>query len=135
VNRVTALARISDESLTIDFAARALQPPASSLEEPPQIVPSELIALVCRHLNLDPSAVMSARRNHSLTYARHIAMYLLRRDLGLTYATIAQMLGKKDHSTVVHACTQLERELPLSPELRADIDAIRSVTHSHHTAA
>ena len=38
-------------------------------------------------------------------------MYLLRQDAGLTYAAIAQLLGKKDHSTVVHACTQLHKEL------------------------
>ncbi len=53
-------------------------------------------------------------------------MYLLRQDSGLTYAAIAQLLGKKDHSTVVHAYRQLQLELDVSPALRADIDAVRS---------
>jgi chromosomal replication initiator protein len=56
-------------------------------------------------------------------------MYLLREDSGLTYSAIAHLLGKKDHSTVVHACTQLLREINVSPSLRADIDAIRASLH------
>ena len=67
------------------------------------------------------------KRSRDLTYARHLAMYLLREDGGLTYSAIAHLMHKKDHSTVVHACTQLNKELAASPALRADIDAIRAV--------
>jgi chromosomal replication initiator protein len=56
-------------------------------------------------------------------------MYLLREDVGLTYSAVAQLLGKKDHSTVVHAYTQLTRELNVSPSLRADVDAVRALLH------
>jgi chromosomal replication initiation ATPase DnaA len=56
-------------------------------------------------------------------------MYLMREDAGLTFSAIAQFLGKKDHSTVVHAYSQLVRELNISPELRADIDAVRAALH------
>jgi chromosomal replication initiator protein len=136
VNRVTAIARISSEPLTIDFAAKALQPvtaaPATD-EQPPQ--PSELLQAVCRHLGIDDAAIMSQRRERSLTYARHITMYLLRHEAGLTYSAIAHLLGKKDHSTVVHAVTQLHKELALSPGLRADIDAIKAALHRSNTAA
>jgi chromosomal replication initiator protein len=53
-------------------------------------------------------------------------MYLLRNDADLTFAAIAQLLGKKDHSTVVHAFRQLEKQLAVSPEARADVDAVRA---------
>jgi chromosomal replication initiator protein len=56
-------------------------------------------------------------------------MFLLRNDGCMTYSSIAQLMNKRDHSTVVHACTQLVHELHVSPELRADIDAIRAVLH------
>jgi chromosomal replication initiator protein len=131
VNRVTAIARISiGETLDIDFAAKALQPVSVTLQnEKPHIAPTELLDAVCRHLDLSPSEITSQKRNRSLTYARHLAMYLLREDGGLTYSAVAQLLGKKDHSTVVHACTQLVRELNISPSLRADVDAVRALLH------
>jgi chromosomal replication initiator protein len=129
VNRVTAIARISiDQPLDIDFTARALQP-VSLQADKPAIAPTDLLEAVCRHLSLSPGEITSQKRNRSLTYARHLAMYLLRQDAGLTYAAIAQLLGKKDHSTVVHACNQLVKELSVSPELRADIDAVRASLH------
>ena len=131
VNRVTAIARISiGQPLDIDFAARALQPVAVTLQnEKPQVAPTELLDAVCRHLNLSPNEITSQKRNRALSYARHLAMYLLREDIGLTYSAVAQLLGKKDHSTVVHAYSQLTRELSLSPSLRADVDAVRALLH------
>jgi chromosomal replication initiator protein len=131
VNRVTAIARISiGQPLDIDFTARALQPVSVTLQsEKTPIAPTQLLDAVCRHLDLSPSEITSQKRNRALTYARHLAMYLLREDAGLTYSAVAQLLGKKDHSTVVHACTQLIRELNVSPSLRADVDAVRASLH------
>jgi chromosomal replication initiator protein len=62
-------------------------------------------------------------------------MYLMRQDAGMTFAAIARLLGKKDHSTVVHACGSIEREIGQSPTLRADLDAIRAIITSDSTAA
>jgi len=136
VNRVTALSRISQEPITIDFAARALQPVAGiPADDPEQTSPTQLLEAVCRHLDVDRDAVSSERRSRDLTYARHIAMYLLREDGGLTYSAIARLMNKKDHSTVVHACSQLNKEITASPQVRADIDAIRAAIRRADPAA
>ena len=126
VNRVAALVRISKEPVTIDFAARALQPLGLQSSSQPQVQPTDLLQAVCRHLELAPDDVRSQSRDRALTYARHVAMYLLRHDGGLTYNAIAGLLNRKDHSTVVHACNQITNELSQSPPVRADIDSIRA---------
>ena len=136
LNRIMALARISDQPVTIDFAAQALQPISPTApQDTPAPEPRNLLRAVCRHLAVAPEGVVSQRRDRTLTYARHIAMYLLREDAGLTYSAIAKVMGKKDHSTVVHACSQLQKQLNLSPPLRADIDAIRADIIASHPAA
>lgn len=136
INRVTALARISPEPLTIDFAAKALQPISPIPGEAPrQLAPAAVLEAVCNQLNIAIADITSGRRNRELTYARHIAMYLMRQDSCMTYAAIARLMGKKDHSTIVHACGQLEKEICQSPNLRADIDAIRTAIHTDTTAA
>jgi chromosomal replication initiator protein len=125
VNRVTALARISREPITIDFVAQALQPVsvAPAIEKPQ---PSEILEAVCQYFEVELANLRSESRSHDVTRIRHIAMYLLREDGGLTFAAIAQLLNRKDHSTVVHACKQLHKEQASSSALRADIDGIRS---------
>jgi chromosomal replication initiator protein len=135
VNRVSALSRISAEPLTIDFAARALRPPAASLEDEDPVSPTQLIEAVAQHLQLPPGDITGQKRARALTYARHLAMYLLRNDASMTYTAIARVMNKEDHSTVVHACSNLLHRLTVSPELRADIDAIRAMLHSPQSAA
>jgi chromosomal replication initiator protein len=135
VNRVSALSRISGEPLTIDFAAQALRVPSATLEEEHQVAPTQLLEAVARHLQLPPDEITGQKRARALTYARHLAMYLLRNDAAMTYSAIAQLMNKRDHSTVVHACSQLLHQLAMSPELRADIDAIRAILHTPQDAA
>jgi chromosomal replication initiator protein len=94
-----------------------------------------MVTAVCRHLGVDEASLKGQGRDRKLTYARHLTMYLLRQDAGLTYAAIAHFLGKNDHSTVVHACNQINKGLAVSPSLRADIDAIRAAIHQSITAA
>ena len=135
VNRVTALARISRERIDIDFAATALQPISPSVNEGEHCTPSDLINAVCRHLGIDHEEIVSQKRNRAVAYGRHLAMYLLRQQAGLSYSAIAYLLGKKDHSTVVHACSQIHKELKHSPQLRADIDAVLIAVHATLHAA
>jgi chromosomal replication initiator protein len=135
VNRVTALAHISREKIDIDFAAAALQPVAPGNERVQVCAPSSIVEAVCNHLEVDRAAIKSGRRDRSLTYARHLAMYLLRQQLGMSYSAIAFLMGKKDHSTVVHACSQIHKEAQQSPELRADIDAVLTSLRSTVDAA
>lgn len=136
VNRVVALAQISQDALTIDFVAKALQPvEAEPFSFEAKLHPGDVVTAVCSHLKVNAADICSGRRERPLTYARHVAMYILRQDIGLTYAVIAATLGRKDHSTVVHACSQIHRELSVSAQLRADIDAIRHNLRSKITAA
>jgi chromosomal replication initiator protein len=136
VNRVSALSRISPEPLTINFTARALQPVSvTPVEEKRTIPPANMIEAVARQLEVASSDIRSQKRARALTYARHVAMYLLRQDSCMTYAAIARLMNKKDHSTIVHAYSQLEHELKVSPSLRADIDAIRANLHIPVNAA
>jgi len=126
-NRISALSRITSAPIDIDFAARALQPVSTTAaNETPPVAPTDLLDAVCRHLSLSLNDIASPKRARALTYARHLAMYLLREDAGLTYSAIAHLLGKKDHSTVVHAYNELLRRLDVSPNVRADIDAVRA---------
>jgi chromosomal replication initiator protein len=137
VNRVIALSRISFEPLTIDFTAKALQQPVDGIiaGQQTRLAAMDLLSAVSQRLGVTPAEITGPRRDRAVIYARHLAMYLLRQDAAMTYGAIAQLMGKKDHSTVVHACAQFARELEGSPVLRADVDAIRTALHIRTDAA
>jgi chromosomal replication initiator protein len=135
VNRLTALAKISHAELNIEFAARALEPFTTPANDNIAPTPMRLLEAVCQHLGVSLDQLRSAARARDLAYARHLAMYLLRGESQLTFAAIAQLLNKKDHSTVVHACNQIATQLGVSTNVRADIDAVKSLLNATNTAA
>jgi chromosomal replication initiator protein len=127
-NQVTSFARITGEPITVDFAARAMHPFSRPAHRTPILhPPAAILEAVCSHFDLSVDDLRSAKRTRAITHARHVAMYLLRQDASLTHKSIAQLLVKKDHSTVVYACGSVEKALRDSPELRSDIDSIRTL--------
>jgi chromosomal replication initiator protein len=131
VNRVLAYARITAEPITTELAARALQALSTLPRQKKTPQPTELLDIVSRHLMVDIEVITSNRRDRAASYARHLAMFLLRHDAGLTYSAIASLLHRSDHSTVVHACSQIEHQSSTNTTLKADIDAVRAAIQEH----
>lgn len=63
------------------------------------------LAEVCQQRGVDMDMLTGRRRTRPISLARHEAMYRLRR-LGLSYPRIGQILGGRDHSTVIHGIRQ-----------------------------
>ena len=56
---------------------------------------------------------------------RQIVMYLLRDILKLSYPHIGEKIGKRDHTTVIHACEKVSREMTQDPQLNQKILLIK----------
>ena len=52
-------------------------------------------------------------------------MYVLREDFQVSYPAIGQKLGGRDHTTVIHSCEKIKRELKDSEELEEEVAQIR----------
>jgi chromosomal replication initiator protein len=121
LNRTAAFADLSGGPLTPDAVARALQP--LQPDERP-LTARDVLAAVCRHFALSEPQLTGSSRARDVTYARHIAIYLLRCHSGRSLADIGKLLGGRDHSTVLHAHRRIERELKSLPQTRADVDQL-----------
>ena len=66
----------------------------------------------------------SRSRNRQVTYARHLAMYLLKEDGEKTVADLARYFDR-DHSSVISGIARIQKELPVIPDTVADIRAVR----------
>lgn len=124
-NRVIAFSRLTGEDLSMALTARAL---GEIAPQPRRRVPQPetIIDAVAEHFGLPPQRLASQARDKHLVHARHVAMYLLRVDGTRPLTEIGKMLGKRDHTTVMHGTEKIERALATDPELRAEIAAIRS---------
>jgi chromosomal replication initiator protein len=133
LTRLAAYARLTHRPLSVELAAAALEDVTSDLP-PPLPTPEAILSAVCGHFSLSRQVLSSRDRDRQLTYARQIAMYLLREEARRTLAEIGRLLGGRDHATVLHGCTKIGKEFNLLPETRQHVECLRR-TLRHQTAA
>ncbi len=69
--------------------------------------PNEIIEQVSSFLNVSIKDIKSPKRNSEIGYARHLCMYLLKDLLNLPLTKIAKQMGRRDHTTVIHAIKKI----------------------------
>ena len=52
-------------------------------------------------------------------------MYLIRTMTATSLVNIGKVLGKKDHTTIIHGINKITEELPKNEELKSQIDIIK----------
>lgn len=83
--------------------------PVAACREPLQL--RDIIAVVARYCSLTQAAIRSPARRKSLVYTRGIVVHLARSLTELSYAQIGQGLGRRDHTTILHAHRSIQQEL------------------------
>jgi len=123
LNRITAYAMLHGRPVTVELAAEALADlvtPAPVTREPPTIVDA-----VARHFGVTVEELCGKARHKEIVAPRHLAMYLLREDARLSYPQIGALLGGRDHSSVLHACEKIGRDVERSGPSANDARTVR----------
>lgn len=76
---------------------------------------------------IDEESVYEKTRRREVVRPRQVIMYLLREDFSISYPTIGARLGGRDHTTVIHSCEKIKRELVGDSELAKEIQNIRTL--------
>ena len=69
--------------------------------------------------------ILSKKRNSEFVLPRQVAMYLCRNMLDISLSNLAKILGKKDHTTIIHGINKIEDELLVNEELKNKIEIIK----------
>jgi len=104
-----AAASLTDTPITLSLAAEQLRDHSLEAEQPLSI--GRIQQLVADHFNLTVPELTARTRQRDIVHARQIAMYLCRELLKASYPSIARAFGGKDHSTVIHSCTKVKKEM------------------------
>jgi len=84
-----------------------------------------LIQTVAQYFNLLPEDMASKNRDHKISQARQIAMYLMRVDSGLSLAEIGKQLGNRTHATIIHGYKRIANNLHDDTRLNTQVIEIR----------
>jgi chromosomal replication initiator protein len=77
-------------------------------EEKRSFRPEEIIKNVCDYYGVKPTQLKGAKRDASLVRARQVAMYVLKTEVGLTLTEVGNLLGGRDHTTIMHGVDKIK---------------------------
>jgi chromosomal replication initiator protein len=132
LNRVLAYLPLTGESPTRDAIERALSPFASVAATGATELPDAdaIIEAVCRRTGALACDLRGRTRNRAVTYARHLAMYLMKEDARKSIAEIGRAFGNRDHSTVLAGIARIEKDRRNYTDTVADLRALRTALSS-----
>ena len=87
----------------------------------------EISKYITSKMNISERLVRGKSRRKEIALARHVIMYLSRELTGFPLSKIGEKLGKRDHSTVVHACKSIENKIDGDDLFKNKIDGYLSV--------
>jgi chromosomal replication initiator protein len=116
--RLVAYLSVTTEPCTIELAREVLRDiiPES---RPRKITVQRIQEVVARAYGLTREELIEKRRTRAVAYPRQIAMYLARELTDASLPKIGEEFGGRDHTTVLHACDKIQRDLQNDPALRS----------------
>jgi chromosomal replication initiator protein len=107
VTRIAAVAKLTAQVPDVKLVQQALGDLDRQMVTP--IRPENIMQAVCNYFSLEHKDLMSGRRQRTISLARSVAMYLVRKTAKLSFPEIGNRMGKRNHSTVISACRRIER--------------------------
>ena len=88
--------------------------------------PQEIVRVVASFYNIKEENITEKSRRKEVIIPRQVAMYILRQDYNISYPSIGQKLGGRDHTTVIHSYEKIKNEIKAGGRLAQEIEEIRA---------
>lgn len=120
-NKISAYAEFSGTGLTLDLAKRVLNCEAKKKE----ITVSTIAQKVADYFDLTVKDLKSTARQQKIAHARHVAVYLAREVLQMSYEAIGEFFSKK-HTTIMYSCDLVADKLKTDEDLKISVEEIKA---------
>mgnify|MGYP001852162582 FL=1 len=124
MNKVIALANLEKREINLALAEQALADIISPNEKK-VITPDYIINVVAEHFSITPEDIKGTKRSSKIAYPRQICMYLCNEMTSVNLEGIGQIMGGKDHSTIIYGCKKIESEIANSETAKNTIEILK----------
>ena len=123
VKKLKAYNLLEEKAPNISTAQAAIRDIINN-DQPAPVTIERIIEEVGRTFGVSPADIRSSKRNAAISNARQIAMYVVREITQLPRASVGAEVGGRDHSTVVYATQQVEKNMTRDPRTKATVEDI-----------
>ena len=118
LNILLASSKMGGAEITLEKTKKYL---THVIKRPRKIISlKKIIKATADFYDVTEKDILSQNRKREIAHPRQVVMYLLRENLKYSYPLIGSKLGGRDHTTVIHACSKISRELKNNNEQLAE---------------
>ena len=126
LNKLIATAPLtSNRQITMEMAEKAINDIVSQQEK--VISATYIQETVGKYFNINPKDLKGSKRSNDITFPRQIAMYLCRNVANMSLPQIGKDFGKRDHTTVMHACNKIEKEIKTNSNTKLIVESVKNI--------
>jgi chromosomal replication initiator protein len=114
LNALMAFSIVYDTNIDMKLAERIIRQTVKTEERPVAI--DTIVQAVCDHFHVTERELQGPSRRQQTVMARQTAMYLAQKLTHMTASRIGQLVGGRDHSTVLHSCKAVEKRMKGDPD-------------------
>jgi chromosomal replication initiator protein len=124
VNSLMAYSIVYNSNIDMRLAERVIKR-AVKVDNHPLTV-DDILERVCGHFNVSQQQVFSRSRKRDFVVVRQVSMYLAQKYTKMPASRIGQLIGNRDHSTVIHSCTAVEQRLKVDKAFVEELNSIET---------
>ena len=124
VNGLMAYSIVYNSNIDMRLAERVIKR-AVKVDNHPLTV-DDILEKVCGHYNVAQQHIFSKSRKRDYVLVRQVSMYLAQKYTKMPASRIGQLIGGRDHSTVLHSCSTVEQRLKVDKAFMAEISSIEN---------
>ncbi len=124
VNSLMAYSIVYNSNVDMRLAERIIKR-AVKVDNKPLTV-DDILEKVCGHYNVPQQQVFSRSRKRDYVLVRQISMYLAQKYTKMPAGRIGQLIGGRDHSTVIHSCSAIEQRLKVDKAFLSELSSIEN---------
>lgn len=124
LTKIVAYSKLSTNVINLAFAESVLKDLISP-DDHKEVTPELIINTVAEHFNITSMDMSSKKKSQEIVYPRQIAMYLCRSLTDTSLSTIGNLLGKRDHTTVIHGIDKIQKDMDINESSRNVIDILK----------
>ena len=124
INSLLAYSVVYNSNIDMRLAERVIKR-AVTIDDKPLTV-DDIMDRVCNHFNVTSTAIASRSRKREYVIARQVSMYLAQKYTKMPASRIGKLVGGRDHSTVIHSCSQIEQRIKVDRNFCEEIESIEN---------
>lgn len=124
VNSLLAYSVVYNSDIDMRLAERVIKRAVKIDDEPLTI--DDILEKVGKHFNVTTQNINSRSRKRDFVIARQVSMYLAQKYTKMPASRIGKLVGGRDHSTVIHSCTQVEQRLKIDKAFCEEVTSIET---------